>query len=78
MAGLTNKAEWVGTKLIWTITAADQRTTLTFLHQGLNENFECYNLCEADWDYFIGSLQYYLETGKGTPHVAIAHSSLYF
>jgi uncharacterized protein YndB with AHSA1/START domain len=68
MASLTNKAEWVGTKMIWTISANGQDTTLIFLHEGLNQNFECYNVCEAGWDYFIGSLHAFLTTGSGTPY----------
>jgi uncharacterized protein YndB with AHSA1/START domain len=76
MASLKNKAEWVGTKLIWTLTATDQDTTLTFLHEGLNQNFECYNVCEAGWDYFIASLQVYLATGKGTPFLKAAGTEI--
>ena len=68
MAALTNKAEWVGTKLIWTISADNQGTTLNFLHEGLNPGFECYNVCEAGWDYFIDSLHAFLTTGSGTPY----------
>jgi uncharacterized protein YndB with AHSA1/START domain len=67
MASLKNKAEWEGTKMIWTLSTADQSTTLTFLHEGLNQNFECYKVCEAGWDQFLGSLQSYLTTGKGMP-----------
>jgi len=67
MASLTNKAEWEGTQMLWTLTAVDQGTNLTFLHEGLNQSFECYTVCEAGWDYFIASLQAYLATGKGTP-----------
>ena len=69
MAALKNKSEWVGTKLTWTLNAAKEGTTLTFLHEGLNQSFECYNVCESGWDYFIASLQAYLETGKGTPYL---------
>jgi len=68
MDSLKNKAEWMGTKLIWTLSATSQDTTLNFLHQGLNKNFECYNVCEAGWDYFISSLHTFLTTGNGTPH----------
>ena len=68
MTSLKNKAEWVGTKMIWTISANGQDTTLNFLHEGLNESFECYEICEAGWDYFIGSLYAFLTTGKGTPY----------
>ena len=69
MASLSNKSEWVGTTLIWTFAAEGQGTTLNFLHEGLNQSFECYDVCESGWDYFLTSLQLYLETGKGTPHL---------
>jgi hypothetical protein len=72
MASLENKAEWVGTKLVWTVSAAGQNTTLTFLHEGLNKNFECYNVCEAGWDQFLASLEAYLITGKGKPFLKAA------
>jgi hypothetical protein len=58
--------------LFWTLSTADQNTTVTFLHEGLNQNFECYTLCEAGWDQFLGSLQAYLETGEGTPFLKAA------
>jgi hypothetical protein len=74
MASLGNKAEWLGTKLIWTLSAADRGTTLTFLHEGLNQSFECYTVCESGWDYFLASLQAYLTTGKGTPFLKTASS----
>ena len=69
MASLSNKSEWVGTTLIWTFTPNGHVTTLNFLHEGLNQSFECYDVCESGWDYFLTSLQVYLETGKGTPHL---------
>jgi hypothetical protein len=68
MDALKKKDEWVGTRLIWTIAGAEKGTTLTFSHEGLNQSFECYNVCEAGWDYFIASLQAYLTTGSGTPY----------
>ena len=72
MPSLENKAEWVGTRLIWTLSTADQSTTLTFLHEGLNQSFECYKVCEAGWDEFLASLQAFLTTGKGTPFLKAA------
>jgi hypothetical protein len=69
MPSLKNKSEWVGTKLIWTLTTSDQHTTtLTFLHEGLNQNFECYEVCESAWNTFLASLKSYLTTGKGEPN----------
>jgi hypothetical protein len=65
---LKKKDEWVGTKLIWTITTAENGTTLTVLHEGLNKSFECYDLCEPAWDYFMVSIESFLTTGNGTPY----------
>jgi hypothetical protein len=67
MAALKNKAEWVGTKMIWTISPSENGSILNFLHEGLNESFECYEICEQGWDMFLSSLESYLNTGKGTP-----------
>lgn len=67
LASLKNKSEWVGTTMIWTLETDGQRTILHFLHEGLNRNFECYQVCEAGWDAFLASLQTYLNTGKGKP-----------
>ena len=67
MPSLKNKAEWVGTRMIWTFSTTGLGTTLTFLHEGLNQSFECYNICEAGWDTFLASLEDYLTTGKGKP-----------
>ncbi|MES2776515.1 MAG: SRPBCC domain-containing protein [Bacteroidota bacterium] len=69
MPSLQNKAEWVGTTQVWTLGANDDGTTLSFLHEGLNQSFECYEVCEAGWDMFLASLQNYLATGRGTPYL---------
>ena len=69
MPSLDNKAEWVGTNLIWTLSTNKQNTILSFLHEGLNQSFECYDLCEAGWDQFLASLEAYLNTGKGMPYL---------
>ena len=72
MPSLKNKAEWVGTRMIWTLNAEDKATTLTFMHQGLNKNLECYDVCEAGWNEFLDSLLSYLKTGEGKPHLMVA------
>ena len=76
MASLANKSEWVGTKLFWTLKSAGSGTTLTFLHEGLNQSFECYGVCENGWNVYLASLQAYLETGQGRPNLkkAVNHS----
>ncbi len=68
MAALTKKDEWVGSRLFWTITEDERGTTLTLLHEGLNKSFECYDVCEEGWNYFIAGLDKFLATGIGTPY----------
>lgn len=68
MDALAKKDEWVGTRLIWTIASDASGTTLNMLHEGLNKSFECYDVCEPAWDYFISSLEAFLTTGTGTPY----------
>jgi hypothetical protein len=68
MEALKRKDEWVGTRLIWAIASDEGGTTLTMLHEGLNKSFECYDVCEPAWDYFIASLHAFLTAGSGTPH----------
>ena len=67
MPSLKNKAEWMNTRMIWTFDNDDQHTTLHFLHDGLNQKLECYEICQAGWDEFLASLETYLTTGKGNP-----------
>lgn len=69
MATLTNKSEWEGTKVCFTLSSEGAGTTLHFLHEGLNQSFECYDVCENGWNYFLASLQAYIETGKGSPNI---------
>jgi uncharacterized protein YndB with AHSA1/START domain len=71
-AGIARKDEWVGTDLVFRLTpdAVDNagRTRLDFEHIGLVPAFECYDLCRNGWQYFLGSLQQLVETGRGTPY----------
>ncbi|WP_159471652.1 SRPBCC domain-containing protein [Dyadobacter sp. 3J3] len=69
MASLENKSEWVGTELIWKLSTDQQTTILTFLHKGLNQNFQCYDVCEIGWNTFLASLETFLKTGQGNPHL---------
>ena len=75
MPSLKNKAEWEGTRMIWTLSTADKGTTLTFMHQGLNKSLECYEVCEAGWDEFLSSFEDYLTTGKGNPYLKKADAN---
>lgn len=65
---LTRRDEWVGTEMVFTLTAeADGRTRVEFEHIGLEPNLECFGLCSKGWNYFMPSLKSFVETGRGTP-----------
>lgn len=47
--------EWVGTELQWRIEPQGERSCrVTFTHQGLVPDFNCYDFCSSTWDYFFG------------------------
>jgi hypothetical protein len=65
-----NKTEWTGTKVIFDITKHGNKTQLTFTHEGLVPEFECYFACEPAWtEYVKTSLYNLITTGKGTPNL---------
>ena len=59
--------EWVGTRLNFDLTHADDGTVVLFTHADWQEPTEFMAHCSARWAYFLLSLKSYLETGKGTP-----------
>ncbi len=65
----TDKTEWVNTRLIFDLVAEGDKTSITFTHQGLVPQYECYNVCHDAWTSYIqGSLKQLIETGKGKPN----------
>ena len=66
---LTRDDEWTGTRIIWTLNPIDNgNTSITFLHDGLVQSMECWDICEAGWNFFLlDSLKPYLEEGEGQP-----------
>ncbi|RYU90535.1 SRPBCC domain-containing protein [Mucilaginibacter terrigena] len=59
--------EWKGTNVIFEITEKDDKTQLTFTHQGLVPTYECYNVCHDAWTHYIqDSLKDLILTGKGS------------
>jgi uncharacterized protein YndB with AHSA1/START domain len=64
---LSNKMEWLNTKIVWELLAEDTNTQIRITHFGLNPNIECYEICSAGWRQFCDSLKSYLEKGSGTP-----------
>lgn len=68
LEGITKKDEWRGTTIKWNIVKYETGSKVTLTHQGLVPELECFDICQAGWDYFLGSLKDYLETGKGYPY----------
>ena len=63
------KEEWLGTEVVWKLSDQDGSTQLEFEHIGLDQHLNCYGICEAGWNYFIGeSLKAFLEKGEGKPY----------
>ncbi len=57
--------EWIGTKVIFEISTQADRTTLTFTHEGLTPEVECYNSCAPAWtEYLQNKLLPLLSTDK--------------
>lgn len=68
LEGITKKDEWRGTTIKWNIVEYETGSKVTLTHQGLVPELECFDICQAGWGYFLGSLKDYLETGKGYPY----------
>lgn len=61
--------DWVGTTPAFTL--SDDGTggcDLTFQHQGLGSELECYEMCAAGWNQYLPSLRDYVATGTGNPY----------
>ncbi len=61
---IEDKEEWTSSKMIFEISASDDKTRLKFTHQGINPAVECYDACSNAWGQLIGqSLYNYITTG---------------
>ncbi len=66
---LARRDEWVGTDIEFHLTPeGDGRTRVHFEHIGLVPELSCYELCNGGWQYFMSSLQQFVETARGTPY----------
>jgi uncharacterized protein YndB with AHSA1/START domain len=59
---------WEGTDVTWDLSPVESGTKLLFGHHGFAVADASYEETAQGWQYFLGSLKSYLETGKGTPH----------
>lgn len=45
--------EWIGTKIIFDISRKEDKTQVTFTHEGLNNEIECYDRCSSAWQMYL-------------------------
>lgn len=67
---VADKQEWNGTIVRFDIADVDGRTQVTFTHDGLTADDDCYEVCTNAWGMFVkGSLKALIETGAGAPYI---------
>lgn len=54
---LQDKDEWTGTSIVITIAGEGDKTKVTFKHEGLLPNIECYGACSSAWSQYMGRLK---------------------
>jgi len=65
---VSDQQEWNNTSIIFDITEKDGQVQVTFTHEGLAPEVECYKDCSNAWSGYIqGSLKNLIDTGKGNP-----------
>ena len=65
---ISDKKEWNGTQVIWSLTEQSGKTQIKFVHKGLTQESECYESCKPGWTHHINdSLLRLIETGTGFP-----------
>jgi uncharacterized protein YndB with AHSA1/START domain len=69
MTCIRHDGDWLGTKLVFKLSADGDKTRVDLVHSGYPAKNELYEMCVKGWGFFLGSLKQYLETGKGEPHV---------
>ena len=66
MPWYSDKTEWKDTRLVFDLKEDKGATEVTFTHEGLTPDVECYKDCEPGWTHWIQtSLFSYLTNGKG-------------
>lgn len=60
---LSNTGEWINTKIGFTISTEGNSTVITFTHDGLVPQIECYNACSGGWTRYLEKLEEKLNGG---------------
>lgn len=54
---LKNTNEWAGTKICFDIVQENDHTRITFIHEGLVPEIECYGSCSGAWTQYLQKLE---------------------
>ena len=58
--------DWTGTTITFgLVPSGDGTTDLQFRHDGLSPRLECFETCQAGWNFYLPSLRDYAESGAG-------------
>ncbi|WP_299724673.1 hypothetical protein [uncultured Tateyamaria sp.] len=69
MDGVDDRAEWVGTTLLWQITGTDTGSQIQLTHRGLVPTLPCFDICMRGWQHFFEtSLRDHLNGAQGAPN----------
>ena len=70
--------EWNDTKIRFEISENGDQTQLSFTHEGLVPQYECFDVCRKAWSgYITNSLRDLITAGKGQPNPKEAGNSFY-
>ncbi len=70
MSFLKERDEWTDTRVIFDISSEGDKTKLTFTHEGLVPQAECYEACMPAWTQYVEhSLLSLITTGTGDPNL---------
>ncbi len=71
MSFIDDQREWVGTEIRFDLTDTDGGTEIRFTHVGLVPNYECFDVCDVAWSFYIQqSLRSHITDGTGQPNAS--------
>jgi uncharacterized protein YndB with AHSA1/START domain len=69
MTFVEDQTEWVGTQIRFDIHPRGDQTEVRFAHQGLVQQFECFDVCSNAWSSLMSdSLPKLIAAGQGHPY----------
>ncbi len=69
--GVDDETEWTGTRLLWRIAPLGSGSRITLIHEGLNTDLACLDVCTRGWGlFFETSLKAHLTGGTPTPETS--------